>query len=76
MTKRELRKRRTRFKIVGGFFDFIAILGSALLIIIWVLMLSQLFGWLKVDLAQTFSGIGTSISEAIVQPDATETPQG
>ena len=43
MTKRELRKRRTRFKIVGGFFDFIAILGSALLIIICVLMLSQMF---------------------------------
>lgn len=75
MTKRELRRRRTRFKIMGGFFDFIAILGSALLIVICITMLSQLFGWLKADLPQTFSGIGTSISEAIVQPEQDTAPQ-
>ncbi len=69
MSNKQLKKRRARFKIIHGMFDFVAVLVSAAIIVLCVLLLVQLFKWLKSDVPVTFADIGTSISEAIVYPD-------
>lgn len=69
MSNKQLKKRRARFKIIHGMFDFVAVLVSAAIIVLCVLLLVQLFKWLNSDVPVTFADIGTSISEAIVYPD-------
>ena len=74
MSNKQLKKRKARFKIMHGMFDFVALLVSAAIIALCVLLLVQLFRWLKSDVPVTFADIGTSISEAIVYPDEAKEP--
>lgn len=69
MTKREVRKRRLKFRIAAGLFDFIGTIGSVVLIFVCVILLSSLVSWLKVDAPKTFGTIYDTVYTAIMTDD-------
>ena len=54
VTKKEYRKRRIRFQVAAGLFDFLVTIGSFLLIVFCVYLLISLANWVKGDIPVTF----------------------
>lgn len=54
VTKREYRKRRIRFQVAAGLFDFLVTIASFLLIVFCVYLLISLVNWVKADIPVTF----------------------
>ena len=54
VTKREYRKRRIRFQVAAGLFDFLVTIASFLLIVFCVYLLISLVNWVKEDIPVTF----------------------
>gem|GEM_PF-1027136 len=46
--------------------DFLGVIGSTVLILALMALMTALFSWLQTDLSVTFSGIGQNINEAVV----------
>ena len=69
MTKREATRKRAWFRALGGLADFFASIGSVIIILLCVALLTQLFVWLKSDITQTLYSLETVAISAIVQPE-------
>lgn len=72
MTKSEMRQRRAWLRAISGFMDFFASIGSFIIILLCVVLLVNLFGWLKDDIMTTLKPIETLAVEAIVTPEETD----
>ena len=53
-TKKEYRKRRLRFQIAAGLMDFVWTVVLAAVVLLCVLLLVELYTWLKGDVPVTF----------------------
>ncbi len=53
-TKKEYRKRRLRFQIAAGLMDFVWTVVLAAVVLLCVLLLIELYTWLKGDVPVTF----------------------
>ena len=53
-TKKEYRKRRLRFQIAAGLMDFMWTVVLAAVVLVCVLLLIELYTWLKGDVPVTF----------------------
>ncbi len=53
-TKKEYRKRRLRFQIAAGLMDFVWTVVLAAVVLVCVLLLIELYTWLKGDVPVTF----------------------
>ena len=69
MTKREATRKRAWFRALGGLADFFASVGSMVIIVLCVALLTQLFVWLRSDITQTLFSLESVAISAIVQPD-------
>ncbi len=69
MTKSELTRRRAWFRALSGFIDFFASIGSFIIILLCIVLLTYLFGWLKSDITTTLSSIESVAVDAIVNLD-------
>ena len=69
MTKREAMRKRAWFRALSGLADFFASIGSVIVILLCVVLLTQLFVWLRSDIAQTFYSLESVAISAIVQPE-------
>lgn len=69
LTKREVRKRRLKFRIAAGLFDFIGTIGSVVLIFVCVILLSSLISWVKADAPKTFGTIYDCVYSAVMTED-------
>ena len=69
MTKREAMRKRAWFRALSGLADFFASIGSVIVILLCVALLTQLFVWLRSDIAQTFYSLESVAISAIVQPE-------
>lgn len=54
ITKKEYKKRRMRLQIAAGLADFVITAGCVVVGFICVLLLIQLYSWLKGDVPETF----------------------
>ena len=69
MTKREATRKRAWFRALGGLADFFASVGSMIIIILCIALLTQLFVWLRGDITQTLYSLESVAISAIVQPN-------
>ena len=68
MTKGEAVRRRALFRAVAGMVDFFASIGSFVIILLCIALLTQLFVWLRKDITQTLYSLESVATSAIVQP--------
>ena len=69
MTKREAMRKRAWFRALSGLADFFASIGSVIVILLCVALLTQLFVWLRSDITQTLYSLESVAISAIVQPE-------
>lgn len=69
ITKREAQQRRAWLRALSGIFDFFGSVGSFVVILLCVALISMLFAWVRSDIPATFDTLRTVIESAIVQPD-------
>ena len=67
-TREEARRRRVRYQIFAGMFDFLAIIAGVIVIIACILLISTLIRWLRGDLPVTFRSLWSILQKAIIVP--------
>ena len=78
VTRKEAEGRKLRLRVFAGMFDFLATIGSILLIFACVALLASLATWIRNDAKTTFASIEYSITSALIMPEDTQdmqTPQ-
>ena len=68
-TREEARRRRVKFQICAGMFDFIAVLAGILVIIGCVILLTALVRWVVADVPVTFRTLWEIFMKAVVVPE-------
>lgn len=63
-TRREARRRRTRFMILEGMWDFAGTIAGFFVILICVVLLTTLLGWFKGDIVQVIDSLEAPIVSA------------
>ena len=54
ITKREYKKRRIRYQVAAGLFDFLMTVASFFVIVLCVYLFTSLYNWIKADVPVTF----------------------
>ena len=68
-TREEVRRRRMKYKIFAGMFDFLFIVAGIIVIIACIILLSSLIAWLKSDVPVTFKTLWETVMKAIIVPE-------
>ena len=69
-TQEEARRRKVKYQIFAGMFDFLAILAGVAVIIVCILLIAALVRWLKADIPVTFGSLWSILQRAIIVPKA------
>ena len=68
-TREEVRRRRMKYQIFAGMFDFLAIVAGVVVIIGSLILIASLVKWLQGDVPVTFRKIFETAMKAIVIPE-------
>lgn len=68
-TQEEARRRKIKFQVFAGMFDFLAIAVGVVLIIACVVLLAALVRWVLGDMPVTFHKIWETFMKAIIIPE-------
>ena len=68
-TREEVRRRRMKYQIFAGMFDFLAVVAGVIVIIACIVLLSALVRWVMGDVPVTFQKIWETVMKAIVIPE-------
>lgn len=68
-TREEARRRRMKFQIFAGMFDFIAVIAGAAVIIACIVLLTSLVKWVLADVPVTFKSLWDMFMQAVVIPE-------
>ena len=69
MTKSEVVRKRAWFRAVSGLMDFFASIGSFIIILACIILLTSLFSWLRSDITTSLRSIESIAVNALVSPD-------
>ena len=69
MTREEARRRKVKFQIFAGMFDFLAIVAGIIVIIACIILISSLVKWVIGDVPVTFKTLWEMFLKAIVVPE-------
>ena len=67
-TREEARRRRMRFQIFAGMFDFIALIAGIIVVILCIILLSSLINWVRADAPVTFQSLWEMFTKALIVP--------
>lgn len=68
-TREEARRRRMKFQIFAGMFDFIGVLVGILVIIACAILLTALVRWVVADVPVTFRTLWEIFMKAVIVPE-------
>ena len=68
-TREEVRRRRMKYQIFAGMFDFLAVVAGVIVIIGCIILLSALVRWVLGDVPVTFQKLWETGMKAIVIPE-------
>ena len=68
-TREEVRRRRMKYQIFAGMFDFLAVVAGVIVIIACIVLLSALVRWVMGDVPVTFGKLWETVMKAIVIPE-------
>ena len=69
MTREEARRRKVKFQIFAGMFDFLAIVAGVIIIIACIILISSLVKWVIGDVPVTFKTLWEMFLKAFVVPE-------
>ena len=67
-TRREVKRRRMKYQVFAGMFDFIAIVAGIVVIIACAILLSSLYHWVIRDVQSSFATLWDIFTSAIIIP--------
>jgi len=67
-TRREVKRRRMKYQVFAGMFDFIAILAGVVAIIACAILISALYQWVVRDVQSSFATLWDIFVSAIIIP--------
>ena len=68
-TREEVRRRRMKYQIFAGMFDFLAVVAGVIVIIGCIVLLTSLVRWVLGDVPVTFRKMWEMLMKAIVIPE-------
>ena len=68
-TREEVRRRRMKYQIFAGMFDFLAVIAGIIVIIACIILLTSLVRWIMGDVPVTFHKMWETLMKAIVIPE-------
>ena len=68
-TREEPRRRKVKFQIFAGMFDFLAIVAGVIIVIACIILLSSLVKWVLADVPVTFKTLWEIFIKAIIVPE-------
>lgn len=68
-TREEARRRRVKYQIFAGMFDFLAVVAGVVVIIACIVLLTSLIRWIWSDVPVTFHKLWEMFMKAIVVPE-------
>ena len=68
-TRQEVRRRRMKFQIFAGMFDFLAVMAGLVVIIACIILISALVRWFIGDAPLTFKSLWEIFIKAIIVPE-------
>jgi len=68
-TSREMSRRRVKYQIFAGMFDFLAMMAGILVIIGCLLMFSSLYNWVVAECQVSFKTLYEIFMDAIIIPE-------
>ena len=68
-TREEARRRRMKYQIFAGMFDFLAVVAGVIVIIACIILLTSLVQWLIADVPVTFKSLWDMLMRALVLPE-------
>lgn len=68
-TREEVRRRRVKYQVFAGMFDFLAIVAGILALIGCVVLLVALVRWVLADVPVTFRKLWETFMKAIIIPE-------
>ena len=68
-TREEVRRRRMKYQIFAGMFDFLAVVAGVVVIIGCIILLTSLVRWVLGDVPVTFRKMWEMLMKAIVIPE-------
>ena len=68
-TRKEVARRRMKFQVFAGMFDFLAILAGIAVIIVCIVLRSALVHWVIQDVESSFATLWDIFMSAIIIPE-------
>jgi len=68
-TREEVRRRRMKYQIFAGMFDFLAVVAGIVVIIACIILIASLVRWIMGDVPVTFHKMWEMLMKAIVIPE-------
>lgn len=68
-TREEVRRRRMKYQIFAGMFDFLAVVAGIVVIIACIILITALVKWVMGDVPVTFQKLWDMFMSAIVIPE-------
>ena len=68
-TREEVRRRRVKYQVFAGMFDFLAVVAGVLVLIACIVLLVSLVRWLMGDVPVTFHKLWATFMRAIIVPE-------
>lgn len=68
-TQREVKRRRMKYQVFAGMFDFVGILVGLVVIVACVILISALYHWVIRDVQSSFATLWDIFTSAIIIPN-------
>lgn len=70
LSKKEMNRKRAWYRVMASLMDFFGSIGSFLVILVCVALITTLLAWFRTDITQSLGVIIDTVAESIVIPDA------
>ena len=67
-TRREVKRRRMKYQVFAGMFDFVAIVAGLVVVIACAILISALYQWVIRDVQSSFATLWDIFVSAIIIP--------
>lgn len=68
LTRQEVKRRRMKYQVFAGMFDFVGILAGLVVVIACAILLSALYNWVVRDVQASFATLWDIFVSAIIIP--------
>ena len=68
-TRQEAKRRKMKFQVFAGMFDFLGIVAGIVVIVVFAVLLAALVRWTIADAGESFQTLWRIFTDALIIPD-------